>query len=169
MDATTRGPGSTASGTGAGRLGGHIHRLLALAAALADAAANAAGVDAVGSAVSDVGAGSGAGDADAFASSLAGSAVPAGRGPGGGGVPFGVELGVLTDAQAVAWAQELERLGRFLAGLQVQAAGELAGRTRAGRFSEAGITHPAGVLTGSLLLSGAEANRRLRLAEALLP
>ncbi|MGO4385890.1 DUF222 domain-containing protein, partial [Specibacter sp. RAF43] len=37
------------------------------------------------------------------------------------------------------------------------------------RFSEAGITHPAGVLTGSLLLSGAEANRRLRLAEALLP
>ncbi|MGO4385402.1 hypothetical protein, partial [Specibacter sp. RAF43] len=167
MDATTRGPGSTASGTAAGRLGGHIHRLLALAAALADAAANAAGVDAAGSGAvgSDVGAGSG--DTDAFASVA--DAMGSDVGPGGCGVPFGVELGVLTDAQAVAWAQELERLGRFLAGLQVQAAGELAGRTRAGRFSEAGITHPAGVLTGSLLLSGAEANRRLRLAEALLP
>ncbi|ALE06952.1 hypothetical protein AL755_18290 [Arthrobacter sp. ERGS1:01] len=69
----------------------------------------------------------------------------------------------------LAWARDLECLGRFLAALQVQAAGEVAARSLAGRFDSAGATSPADLLTTTLRISRAEANRRLRLAKHFLP
>src|SRR6185312_4028917 len=48
----------------------------------------------------------------------------------GPGVPLGMDVDSLSDAEAVSWAQELERLGSFLSALQVQVAGDLAARVR---------------------------------------
>ncbi|WP_343038172.1 DUF222 domain-containing protein, partial [Arthrobacter wenxiniae] len=67
----------------------------------------------------------------------------------------------------MAWAQDLERLGCFLSALQVQAAGSLAGRVRAGRYD--GIKNAAELLALSLKLGHGEAGRRLRLAGKFLP
>ncbi|WP_288027289.1 DUF222 domain-containing protein [Arthrobacter sp.] len=81
--------------------------------------------------------------------------------------PLGMDMGSLSDAQAVSWAQELEHLGAFLAALQVQAAGDLAGRVRAGRFD--GVKLPTDLFGTSLKLGRSEAGRRLRLAGKFLP
>ncbi|NVN00840.1 DUF222 domain-containing protein, partial [Arthrobacter sp. SDTb3-6] len=78
-----------------------------------------------------------------------------------------MDVDALSDAQAVSWAQELEHLGAYLAALQVQIAGNLAGRVRAGRFD--GIKHATDLLGTSLKLGRGEASRRLRLAERFLP
>ncbi len=83
--------------------------------------------------------------------------------------PLGVELESLTDAQCVGWAQDLECLGRFLSALQVQAAGDLAARVREGRFEDTGASSPVELLTATLRVGRAEANRRLRLADHFLP
>lgn len=83
--------------------------------------------------------------------------------------PLGVDLAGLTDAQTIAWGQSLEQLQHTLSALQVQAAGDLAARTRAARFSDAGFTKPVALLTTFLTLSAAEASRRLRLADHFLP
>ncbi|WP_054010307.1 HNH endonuclease signature motif containing protein [Arthrobacter sp. ERGS1:01] len=143
MEATARTPGHPGSTDGKRDLGGHVHQVLALAAALSRAAvptpAHTPGSD----------------EADCQYSTL--------------GTPFGLDLGSLSDASVVDWAQNLEHLGRFLVGMQVQAAGELADRALAGRFEQAGVKNPAELLTVSLNLSKAEANRRLRLAEHFLP
>lgn len=78
--------------------------------------------------------------------------------------PLGVDLDLLSDDEAVAWAQTLEHLNRYLQGLLVQAAGELSERVYAGRYEEACSRKPAELLTSSLKLSRAEAARRIRLA-----
>ncbi|WP_165788181.1 HNH endonuclease signature motif containing protein [Arthrobacter glacialis] len=78
--------------------------------------------------------------------------------------PLGVDLGLLSDDEAVAWAQNLEQLNRHLQGLLVQAAGELSERVYAGRYKDACSRKPAELLTSSLKLSRAEAARRIRLA-----
>ncbi|WP_146070356.1 hypothetical protein, partial [Arthrobacter sp. GMC3] len=76
--------------------------------------------------------------------------------------PFGLDLGSLPDTSVVDWAQTLEHLGRFLTGLSVQVAGELADRVKAGRFDRNGIKTPVELLTTSLMLSRGEAYRRIR-------
>ena len=133
-------PGSPGSTRHGNGAGEHIHRLLDLAASLARAAAYATAP------VPDP-------DAGVRAAS----------------VPLGLELGSLTDSELVAWAQTAEHLNSFLQGVLVQAAGELATRTRAGRFAAKGVTDPAGMLVQSLKLGKAEAHRRMRLAGHLLP
>lgn len=137
-------PGTTGIRTGTGTAGDHIHRLLALAAAL-NAAAVAASKD---------------------EGELAGAFTDV---PHGMVAPLGVELGPLGELQLLAWTQDLECLGRFLAALQVQAAGEVAARSLAGRFDSAGATSAADLLSTTLRVSRAEANRRLRLAKHFLP
>ncbi|WP_287928441.1 HNH endonuclease signature motif containing protein [Arthrobacter sp.] len=162
MEATARTPGhpgSTRDGRGAG---GHVRRLIALAEALARAATTASQPPDT----TAPGAGPGAGTGAAAASGTAASR-PAHTGAPGAGGPFGVDVDALSDAQAVSWAQELERLGCFLAALQVQAAGSLAGRVRAGRFD--GVRHPGELLALSLNLGRGEAGRRVRLASKFLP
>ncbi|ALE05100.1 hypothetical protein AL755_05720 [Arthrobacter sp. ERGS1:01] len=134
-------PGSTRHGNSAGD---HIHRLLDLAEALARAASHGSGAD--------------FGD---HPGTRAGEPVAA--------TPLGLELGSLPDRELVAWAQTAEHLNHFLQGVLVQAAGELATRTRAGRFTAKGVTDPAGMLVATLKLGKAEAYRRMRLAEHLLP
>jgi len=83
--------------------------------------------------------------------------------------PLGLELGTLTDAEAVAWAQQLEQLNRHLQGLLVQAAGELSNRMDDGRYEESESRTPGEFLSTSLRLSRAESARRLRLASRFLP
>lgn len=139
METTARTPGHPGSTRAQAAVGAHIHQLLRLAAALAP---------------------SGACPADPSSADQPGFTVEA---------PLGVELDALTDAQAISWGQSLERLDHILSALQVQVAGELAARTRASRFSDAGFTKPVALLTTSLKLGAAEASRRLRLAEHFLP
>ena len=120
MEADMAGTGAPGHGGMAGLAGGHVHRLLALAAALARAC-NTTGASAAGAL----------------------DPLP----------PFGVDTAVLSDRKAVHWAQSLEQLSRFLDGLKVQAAGDLAARTYAHRFTETGASNPAQLLRQSLQLS----------------
>ncbi len=170
MEATARVPGKTGTRTGTGAAGEHVHRLLSLAAALTAAAgtattasaANAASAAAAGTATTaSAAAAGGTAAADAGAVGGAGSELLA--------APLGVALDSLSDAQSVAWARDLESLSRVLAALQVQAAGDLAARARAGRYDGEGATSPADLLTTTLRVGRAEANRRLRLAKQFLP
>ncbi|MEO8220457.1 MAG: DUF222 domain-containing protein [Specibacter sp.] len=139
METTAGTPGNPGSTRAQAAVGAHIHQLLRLAAALAPSSAC---------------------PADPSSADQPGFTVEA---------PLGVELATLTDAQAIGWGQSLEQLDHILSALQVQVAGELAARTRASRFSEAGFTKPVALLTTSLKLGAAEASRRVRLAEHFLP
>lgn len=89
-------------------------------------------------------------------------------GESGGEGPLGVSFDLFSDASLVDWAQKLERVARLLGAFQVQAAGALAQRVRAARFTEIGISKPAALLMTSLQLSSGEAGRRLNLAEHFL-
>ncbi|MDQ0279322.1 hypothetical protein QO003_003625 [Arthrobacter silviterrae] len=161
MEAATRTPGNPGSTRTGGGVGGHVRQLIALAEALTRAAtANA---------------GSGGFDAT-DGTRVAGESGPSSRadqdaGPdarnAGPVAPLGMDVDSLSDAEAVSWAQELEHLGSFLSALQVQVAGNLAGRVRAGRFD--GVKAPMNLLSTSLRVSRGEAGRRLRLADQFLP
>lgn len=145
METTARTPGNPGT-TGAQKaVGQHIHQLLRLAAALTDSPA-CPPADPERSTV----------EAPLLGTPLVGA-------------PLGVDLAGLTDTQTISWGQSLEHLDHILSALQVQVAGELAARTRASRFSDAGYTKPVALLTTTLKLSAAEASRRLRLAEHFLP
>ena len=150
MEATARMPGypgSTQDGRG---IGDHVHQLLHLATALTNAATTATSAATFGSGATDPAAGSSVRENPAT-------------------VPLGLDLGVFNDAGVVGWAQTLEHLDRFLTGLQVQVAGELASRVRGGRFEADGIKTPVDLLTDALNLGRAESYRRIRLAEHFLP
>ncbi|RAN78107.1 hypothetical protein B5P43_17790, partial [Bacillus sp. SRB_336] len=75
----------------------------------------------------------------------------------------------LGDAELIAWGRTIEQLSRYVQALQVQAAGTIATRTHEGRYLREGHKSPADVLTDALLLSRAEAGRRLNLAHHFLP
>ncbi|WP_288027196.1 HNH endonuclease signature motif containing protein [Arthrobacter sp.] len=150
MEATARVPGRTGTPTGTGTAGGHIHQLITLAAALT-AAATAASTAASESAAATAAGGPGA---------PSDPVVPA---------PLGVSLESLGDAELIAWGRTVEQLGRYVQALQVQAAGTIATRTHEGRYLREGHKSPADVLTDALLLSRAEAGRRLNLAQHFLP
>ena len=85
------------------------------------------------------------------------------------GVPLGVDVSGLADAQCVQWAQDLEDLLHLGQALSVQIADELAQRVNAGRYAESGVRGPVDMLVQSLKVSASEAHRRLRLAHAVLP
>ncbi|MGA7203703.1 MAG: DUF222 domain-containing protein [Specibacter sp.] len=105
----------------------------------------------------------------ALADALATAASPTTNGQQSPTVPFGLDLASLSDAESIRWAQSLERLNHFLQGLLVQGADDLNQRVDAGRFATTGVRNTAGLLVQSLKLSRAEAYRRLRLAERVLP
>ncbi|POH74964.1 HNH endonuclease signature motif containing protein [Arthrobacter glacialis] len=150
MEATARTPGNPGSTRSQRAVGQHIHQLLRLAAALADSPACSPAAP-EGSTV----------EAPLHGTPLVEARLVE--------VPLGVDLAGLTDTQTISWGQSLEQLDHILSALQVQVAGELAARTRASRFSDAGFTKPVALLTSSLKLGAAEASRRLRLAEHFLP
>ena len=156
MEATARVPEYPGSSSGNLRVGGHVHQLLNLAHALINANTSAPG-DSAQSASAQT--------------EPAGPAVP--TAPGGvqgfSGVPLGMDVGVLGDAECVQWARDLEGLLRFGQALAVQIAGELAHRVEAGRYASSGVRSPVDMLVQSLSLSAGEAHRRLRLAQAVLP
>ncbi|PYI66407.1 hypothetical protein CVV68_14000 [Arthrobacter livingstonensis] len=165
MEATARmpgNPGSTQEGRGAGV---RVRRLITLAEALTRSAKAASTTATPGSGTSGAGptAFTASGEASGAASRDACPPIADGRPT----APLGMDVDSLSDAQAVSWAQELEHLGGFLAALQVQIAGNLAGRVRAGRFD--GVKLPGDLLGTSLKLGRSEAARRLRLAERFLP
>ncbi|MGP9504424.1 DUF222 domain-containing protein, partial [Specibacter sp. AOP5-B1-6] len=152
MEQAARMPGMSVSDSEDFRVGEHVHQLLNLAGALVLAASNAASVQEA------PGVWSGAAsppDACSDASS--------------GGVPFGMDLGALTDTECVRWAQDLERLATFQQALGVAAAAELAQRAGAGRYASTGASGAADLLVQSLKISVGEARRRISLAEAVLP
>ena len=153
-------PGSTRTDSG---VGGHVRQLIALAEALTRAAApDTTASDTANSTGTATTTGSAAG------TGAAGGTGPAG-GPGAGLVesPLGVDVESLSDVEAVAWAQDLEHLGSILSALQVQVAGDLAGRVLAGRFD--GVKTPAELFATALRLDRRAAGRRLRLAGRFLP
>ncbi|MGO2540617.1 MAG: DUF222 domain-containing protein [Specibacter sp.] len=136
MEATAKVPGQPGSAQDGSVAGEHIHQLLGLAEALLRTAATE----------------------HATPSHSTAEELPLVSSP------LGMELGSLTDDEAVAWAQNLEHLNRHLQGLLVQAAGELSDRVYAGRYEETCARKPTELLTSSLKLSRAEAARRIRLA-----
>ncbi|MDJ0313640.1 DUF222 domain-containing protein, partial [Arthrobacter sp. H35-D1] len=147
MDKLAGRPGFSVSGSGDFRVGEHVRQLLNLAGALVR---SASGVGAVsGVVVEDVTAGVG------FSA--------------GGGLPFGVDLGALSDRECLGWAQDLERLAKIGQAMAVQVVAELVQRTEAGRYAVTGVRGPVDLLVQSLQVSAAEAHRRVRLAEAVLP
>ncbi|PYI65324.1 hypothetical protein CVV68_18645 [Arthrobacter livingstonensis] len=171
MEATARTPEHPGSTREVRGTGWHVRRLLALAESLtrsATAAASGSRAPGAGPASGAAAASDGA-DPSKTNSGTPADTGPAGPGPAGPGVgvPIGVDMDALSDAQAVTWAQDLEQLGCFLAALQVQAAGDLAGRVRASRYH--GIKYPSELLAISLKLGRGEAGRRLRLASKFLP
>ena len=158
MDETAGRPGLSASDSADFRVSGHVHQLLNLAAALVRSSA---------SATATAGAGS---TASAAASAGVGTVQDSGGGESsGGGLPFGVDVGVLSDRECVRWAQDLEHLVRVGQALAVQVVAELVSRTEAGRYVSTGVRGPVDLLVQSLKVSAAEAHRRIRLAEAVLP
>ena len=150
MDETAGRLGLSASDSEDFRVGGHVHQLLNLAGALVRSASRASAVT-----VEDTASGASAGSV--------------GGGSGGGGLPFGVDVGALSDQECVRWAQDLEHLARVGQAMAVQVAAELAQRTGAGRYASTGVRGPVDLLVQSLNVSAAEAHRRIRLAEAVLP
>ncbi|MCC9069914.1 DUF222 domain-containing protein, partial [Arthrobacter cryoconiti] len=103
-------------------------------------------------------------------SDSAGAGAGAGAGFGVGLVgPLGVCLEGFSDVGLVGWAKDLEELSRVVMALQVQVAGVLGERVRAGRFEAEGIRNPVDLLSLSLLVGRAEGFARLRLAERILP
>ena len=93
----------------------------------------------------------------------------ASRGSARGGLPFGVDVGALSDGECVRWAQDLEQLARIQQAMAVQVVAELAQRAEAGRYTATGVRRPVDLLVQSLRVSAAEAHRRIRLAGAVLP
>lgn len=140
MEATAQVPGQPGSAQDGNSVGDHIHQLLGLAEALVRTTATEHAAP-----------GQPAPEEQPLVSS-----------------PLGMDLGSLSDDEAAAWAQNLEHLNRHLQGLLVQAAGELSDRVHAGRYEEACARNPAELLTSSLMISRAEAARRIRLAEHFL-
>ncbi|MCU6482125.1 DUF222 domain-containing protein, partial [Arthrobacter sp. A2-55] len=147
-------PGSTRTGRG---VGGHVRQLIALAEALTRAAASATTAPDTANSTGRATATGSAADMGAAASTGTGLVES----------PLGVDVESLSDVEAVAWAQDLEHLGSFLSALQVQVAGDLAGRVRAGRFDE--VLTPAELFATALRLDRRAAGRRLRLAGRFLP
>ncbi|WP_427015494.1 DUF222 domain-containing protein [Pseudarthrobacter sp. P1] len=95
-------------------------------------------------------------------------AAAAHAGPAGFG-PAALGLAAQTDVQLATRAAQLESLARHLGALQLQYAGELAARTRAGRYRATGAANPIAMLAETLQISGREAAHRISLAGDLLP
>lgn len=154
-------PVKPVSDSGDLRVGDHVHQLLNLAAALVRAATVATTDDrhvAETVVVEDLSAG-------LSASSSAGASdvsVPE-------QTPFGLDLGSLTGAECVRWAQDLEQLGRFQQAMSVQVTGELAQRVDAGRYAAMGVHGTVDLLIQSVRISAADARRRIVLSQTLLP
>jgi hypothetical protein len=174
MDTTARTPEQSVPDSRDVRVGEHIHQLLNLAHALVHSATTTAAASTPASAASaedasPAGAAS-ATDAAEFASGTVGPVAP--TNPSSltpYQVPFGMDLGGLTDQECVGWAQDLERLARFQQGLAIQVAAEIAQRTTAGRYTAMGVRGPIDMLTQALMISAGEASRRITLADTLLP
>ncbi|MDD0858662.1 hypothetical protein NHF46_14765 [Arthrobacter alpinus] len=155
-------PGKPAFDSTDFRVGDHVHQLLNLAATLVratttiTAAADARAAETV--VLEDRSSGI------SVSSTAFGDASPLPE-----EMPFGLDLGSLSQAELGRWSQDLEQLGRFQQAMSVQAAGETAQRVAAGRYSATGAHGAVELLVQSLRISAAEARRRIGLAQNLLP
>lgn len=72
----------------------------------------------------------------------------------------------LSDSEASARLERLERLSRIIDGAKINGAAELGVRARAGRYDTGGAANPIALLRDLLRISPQEASRRLAIADA---
>ena len=140
MKESAKGPGNSAPDTANTAVGDHVHQLLRLAAALSQTTMPS---------TTDTS------DPSPKSTSYA--------------MPLSMNVGLLSDADCLSWAQDLEALMRLGQALTVQIAGEVSERVSAGRFAETGARGAVDLLVQTLQLSAREAHHRIRLAEQIIP